>query len=71
MNISALSMSRLYERMLNCPVAVISSCRAYNLAIMQAENTDLVCALVKDIACNSLNKRYQFIFDIDNPLKMY
>ncbi|EQL59854.1 hypothetical protein N405_06725 [Helicobacter pylori FD568] len=24
--------------------------------------------LVKDTACNSLNKHYDFIFDIDNPL---
>ncbi|MGL2798958.1 hypothetical protein ACQJ8R_05080 [Helicobacter pylori] len=30
MNTTALSMSRLYERMLNCPVAVISGCRTYN-----------------------------------------
>ncbi|WP_240670848.1 hypothetical protein [Helicobacter pylori] len=30
MNTTALSMSRLYERMLNCPVAVISGYRTYN-----------------------------------------
>ncbi|GAA7199583.1 hypothetical protein ID0445_02970 [Helicobacter pylori] len=24
--------------------------------------------VVKDTACNGLNKRYDFIFDIDNPL---
>ncbi|WP_240446694.1 hypothetical protein [Helicobacter pylori] len=30
MNTTALSMSRLYERILNCPVAVISGCRTYN-----------------------------------------
>ncbi|MGL2875667.1 hypothetical protein ACQKA6_06080 [Helicobacter pylori] len=30
MNTTALSMSRLCDRMLNCPVAVISGCRTYN-----------------------------------------
>ncbi|GAA8190275.1 hypothetical protein HpKG127_13920 [Helicobacter pylori] len=30
MNTTALSMSRLYERMLKCLVAVISGCRTYN-----------------------------------------
>lgn len=37
-----------------------------SLAIRQVENIGLVYALVKGIACNSLNKRYDFIFD--NPL---
>ncbi|GHR99756.1 hypothetical protein VN0754_12750 [Helicobacter pylori] len=37
-----------------------------SLAIRQIENIGLVYALVKGIACNSLNKRYDFIFD--NPL---
>ncbi|NOJ65272.1 hypothetical protein P741_002920 [Helicobacter pylori H13-1] len=37
-----------------------------SLAIRQIENIVLVYALVKGIACNSLNKRYDFIFD--NPL---
>ncbi len=37
-----------------------------SLAIRQVENIDLVYALFKDTACNSLNKRYGFIFD--NPL---
>ncbi|GAA7494730.1 hypothetical protein JP0537_11030 [Helicobacter pylori] len=39
-----------------------------SLAIRQVENIDLVYALVKDAACNSLNKCHDFIFDIDNPL---
>ncbi|BAJ55560.1 hypothetical protein [Helicobacter pylori] len=39
-----------------------------SLAIRQVENIGLVYALVKGIACNSLNKRHDFIFDIDNPL---
>ncbi len=39
-----------------------------SLAIRQVENIGLVYALVKGIACNGLNKRYDFIFDIDNPL---
>ncbi|BAW41260.1 hypothetical protein JP0125_12910 [Helicobacter pylori] len=39
-----------------------------SLAIRQVENIGLVYALVKGIACNSLNKHYDFIFDIDNPL---
>ncbi|TPH58616.1 hypothetical protein FIM64_06195 [Helicobacter pylori] len=38
------------------------------LAIRQVENIDLVYALIKDTTYNSLNKRYDFIFDIDNPL---
>ncbi|MGT0096811.1 hypothetical protein MPG37_02385 [Helicobacter pylori] len=37
-----------------------------SLAIRQVENIGLVYALVKGIACNGLNKRYDFIFD--NPL---
>ncbi|GAA8796819.1 hypothetical protein oki783_12320 [Helicobacter pylori] len=37
-----------------------------SLAIRQVENIGLVYALVKDTACNGLNKRYDFIFD--NPL---
>ncbi|GAA6961398.1 hypothetical protein VN0234_10680 [Helicobacter pylori] len=37
-----------------------------SLAIRQVENIGLVYALVKDTACNSLNKHYDFIFD--NPL---
>ncbi len=36
------------------------------IAIRQVENIGLVYALVKDTACNSLNKCYDFIFD--NPL---
>ncbi|GAA7090577.1 hypothetical protein ID0205_07190 [Helicobacter pylori] len=39
-----------------------------SLAIRQVENIGLVYALVKDTACNGLNKHYDFIFDIDNPL---
>ncbi|GAA9042160.1 hypothetical protein Taitung222_11470 [Helicobacter pylori] len=39
-----------------------------SLAIRQVENIGLVYVLVKDTACNSLNKRYDFILDIDNPL---
>ncbi|GAA8475634.1 hypothetical protein KKKH29_12140 [Helicobacter pylori] len=39
-----------------------------SLAIRQIENIDLVYALVKGIACNSLNKHHDFIFDIENPL---
>ncbi|GAA8510308.1 hypothetical protein HpBT260_10040 [Helicobacter pylori] len=39
-----------------------------SLAIRQVENIGLVYALVKSTACNSLNKCYDFIFDIDNPL---
>ncbi|GAA7999213.1 hypothetical protein HpMS54_12890 [Helicobacter pylori] len=34
-----------------------------SLAIRQVENIGLVYALVKDSACNSLNKCYDFIFD--------
>ncbi len=37
-----------------------------SLAIRQVENMGLVYALVKGIACNGLNKCYDFIFD--NPL---
>ncbi|WP_212873261.1 hypothetical protein KVD29_01955 [Helicobacter pylori] len=37
-----------------------------SLAIRQVENIGLVYALVKDTACNSLNKHHDFIFD--NPL---
>ncbi|WP_073469438.1 hypothetical protein [Helicobacter pylori] len=37
-----------------------------SLAIRQVENIGLVYALVKDTACNSLNKHHGFIFD--NPL---
>lgn len=37
-----------------------------SLAIRQVENIGLVHALAKGIACNSLNKRHDFIFD--NPL---
>ncbi|WP_194149067.1 hypothetical protein [Helicobacter pylori] len=37
-----------------------------SLAIRQVENIGLVYVLVKDTACNSLNKRHDFIFD--NPL---
>ncbi|MGL2452985.1 hypothetical protein ACPDJQ_02400 [Helicobacter pylori] len=37
-----------------------------SLAIRQVENIGLVYALVKDTACNGLNKRHDFIFD--NPL---
>ncbi|GAA7686233.1 hypothetical protein COL0001_14310 [Helicobacter pylori] len=39
-----------------------------SLAIRQVENMGLVYELVKGIACNGLNKHYDFIFDIDNPL---
>ncbi|GAA9033482.1 hypothetical protein Taitung216_11590 [Helicobacter pylori] len=39
-----------------------------SLAIRQVENIGLVYVLVKDTACNSLNKCYGFMFDIDNPL---
>ncbi|GAA7896841.1 hypothetical protein HpMS204_13640 [Helicobacter pylori] len=39
-----------------------------SLAIRQVENIGLVYALVKGIACNSLNKCHDFIFDIENPL---
>ncbi|MFT2635929.1 hypothetical protein [Helicobacter pylori] len=42
--------------------------RHLSLAIKQVENIGLVYALVKGIACNSLNKHHDFIFDIDNPL---
>ncbi|MFA8026816.1 hypothetical protein AB9R78_05620 [Helicobacter pylori] len=37
-----------------------------SLAIRQVENIGLVYALVKDTACNGLNKHHGFIFD--NPL---
>lgn len=37
-----------------------------SLAIRQVENIGLVYVLVKDAACNGLNKRHDFIFD--NPL---
>ncbi|WP_258232995.1 hypothetical protein [Helicobacter pylori] len=39
------------------------------LAIRQTENIDLVYALVKDITYNSLNKHYDFIFEIDRAVK--
>ncbi|GAA7149862.1 hypothetical protein Kyoto69B_11530 [Helicobacter pylori] len=39
-----------------------------SLVIRQVENIGLVYALVKDAACNGLNKHHDFIFDIDNPL---
>ncbi len=39
-----------------------------SLAIKQVENIGLVYVLVKDTACNGLNKHHDFIFDIDNPL---
>ncbi|GAA6975570.1 hypothetical protein HpCHC45_12630 [Helicobacter pylori] len=37
-----------------------------SLAIRQVENIGLVYVLVKDTACNGLNKHHGFIFD--NPL---
>ncbi|WP_187902486.1 hypothetical protein [Helicobacter pylori] len=39
------------------------------LAIRQTENIDLVYALIKDTTYNSLNKRYDFIFEIDKAVK--
>ncbi|OLR42512.1 hypothetical protein BIZ50_04540 [Helicobacter pylori] len=39
------------------------------LAIRQVENIGLVYVLVKDTACNGLNKCHDFIFDIDNPFE--
>ncbi len=39
-----------------------------SLAIRQTEKIDLIYALVKDITYNSLNKHYDFVFEMDNPL---
>ncbi|MGH1608347.1 hypothetical protein ACRBC4_05110 [Helicobacter pylori] len=39
------------------------------LAIRQTENIDLVYALIKDTTYNSLNKRYDFIFEVDKAVK--
>ncbi|GAA7460133.1 hypothetical protein HpBHB13_11710 [Helicobacter pylori] len=39
------------------------------LAIRQTENIDLVYALIKDATYNSLNKRYDSIFEIDKAVK--
>ncbi len=40
------------------------------LAIRQVENIDLVYALIKDTTYNSLNKRYDFIFEIDKAVRI-
>ncbi|MGL2739138.1 hypothetical protein ACQJ8O_05380 [Helicobacter pylori] len=39
---------------------------SYDISLAIRQNIGLVYALVKGIACNSLNKHYGFIFD--NPL---
>ncbi|WRB08339.1 hypothetical protein KVJ62_04735 [Helicobacter pylori] len=39
-----------------------------SLAIRQTESVDLVYALIKDTTYNSLNKHYQFIFEIDKAV---
>ncbi|GAA8616161.1 hypothetical protein HpDR69_10720 [Helicobacter pylori] len=40
------------------------------LAIRQTENIDLVYALIKDTTYNSLNKHYDFIFEIDKAVRI-
>ncbi|WP_162969855.1 hypothetical protein [Helicobacter pylori] len=40
------------------------------LAIRQVENIDLVYALIKDTTYNSLNKHYDFIFEIDKAVRI-